>query len=74
MAGPRENERFATWSIGNLRAGGSRNEYPAKFLDVVAEVAVVANIDGIALAAFDILCDLLAADARSDRLLHVGNR
>ena len=39
------------------------DQYPAHLLDIVAEISLVANIDGIALAAFDVLCDVLSADA-----------
>ncbi len=58
----------------NLRAGWRANQDAPQLLDVVSEVTAVPDIHGIALAALDILGDHFAADSRSDRLLHIGNR
>ena len=40
-------------------------------VDVIAKVAAVADVDGIAFAAFDVFGDVFAADAGGDRPLHV---
>ncbi len=48
----------------NLRAGRCADEYPTHFVDIVAEVSLVADIDGITLAALDVLRDILSSDTR----------
>src|SRR5581483_2160901 len=58
----------------NLRSRRRRDQDPAQLLHVVAEVAAVAHIDRITLATFDIFGDVLAANAGSDRALHIGDR
>ena len=39
----------------NLRTGRGADEHPTHLLDVVAEVSLIADIDGIALASLDVL-------------------
>src|ERR1700733_14920317 len=48
----------------NLCSGWSADQHPTHLLDIVAKVSLVADIDGVAFAALDILCDILSADAR----------
>src|SRR5713101_5689760 len=47
----------------NLRASRSSNQDPSQLLDVIAKIAVVADIDWISLAAFDVFGDHFAADS-----------
>src|SRR5712692_8219747 len=58
---------------GNLRAGRSRDQHAAQFVHAVAEIAAIADIDGIPFAAFDVFGDHFTADSRTDCLLHVGD-
>src|ERR1700709_2587217 len=48
----------------NLCSGWRADENATHLVDIVAEVPLVANIDGIALSAFDILRNILSADTR----------
>src|SRR5215472_12785180 len=55
----------------DLRARGSANQYAAHLFDIVTEVSLVANIDRVAFASFDVLRNALSTDARRDRGLNV---
>src|SRR5215471_236309 len=57
----------------NLGPGRCANQNSAQFIDIVPEVSVVADINWIPLATFDIFRDHGAADTGTDRLLHIGN-
>src|SRR5207237_2322022 len=48
--------------------------YPRQLLEVVAKVGLVANVDGIAFTAFDVLGDVLPANAGGNRTLHILDR
>ncbi len=69
---PRERD-FRDIGNWNLCARGCANQDAPQFLDVVPEIAAIADIHGIPLAAFDVLGDHFATDSRRDRLLHVSN-
>src|SRR5579864_8102487 len=58
----------------DLRAGWSCDENAAQLIYVVAEVTQIANIHGIAFAAFYVFGYIHATDPRRDSLLYVGNR
>src|SRR6516162_7544684 len=55
----------------DLRSRGSANQYAAHLFNIVAEVSLVADIDGITFASFDVLRNALSTDARRDRGLNV---
>ena len=55
----------------NLRAIRRGYEYTPELVDLIAQLTRIANVDRISLAAFDRGGDVLAADRRHDRLLHV---
>src|SRR5215469_12842463 len=57
----------------NLGPGWCANQNSAQLIDIVPEVSVVADIDRIPLAPFDIFRDHSAADTGTDRLLDIGN-
>jgi hypothetical protein len=70
---PRERDLrdFGDW---NLRARRRANQHPAQLFHVVPKVAVVPDIHRIPLAALYVFSDHLAADSRSNCLLHVSDR
>ena len=57
----------------NLRSVRSPDQHAAHLVDVVPEVALITDIDGIPLSAFDVLRNVLSADARGHRGLHIGD-
>ena len=67
----REGGQFAD---GHLRAARGADQHAAQAVNVAAKIALVADVDGIALAPFDVFSHVLAADARRDGALHVFNR
>ena len=58
----------------DMGAGRGRDQHPAQGLQVVAEVALVADVDRIALQSLDRLGDVHAADRRLDDVLHIADR
>ena len=56
-----------------MRARRCGDEHATQLFDVVAEIAVVADVHRVSLAAFNVFGDHSAADARGDSLLHVGS-
>src|SRR5207249_9119362 len=54
--------------------GGGRDQYARQLLQVVAKVALVANVYGIPFTAFDVFGDVLPANAGGYRTLHILNR
>ena len=46
----------------NLRTRWGTDQDSAHLLDVVAEVSLVADVDGVTFTAFDVLSDILSAD------------
>src|ERR1700756_1239199 len=55
----------------NLRPRWRADQHPAHLLDVVAEVPLVANIDGITFTALDVLRNVFTTDAGGHRRLNV---
>src|SRR5579875_884746 len=47
----------------NLCPGWSADQHATHLLNIVAEIPLVADVDGITFAALDILGDILSADA-----------
>src|SRR5712671_4423693 len=62
---------FGHFGNGNLGAGRRRNQNSVELFDIVAEVALVAYIDRIASASFNIFGNIHASNTRLDRLLNV---
>src|SRR5579859_6918987 len=56
-----------------LRPRWCRNQHATQISDVVAEIALVTDIDRIATTAFDIFGNVHAPNPRLHSLLHVGN-
>src|SRR6185437_7091290 len=55
----------------DLHSRRSANQDAAHLIDVIPEVALIANIDGVALPALDVLGDVLPANARSNSGLNI---
>ena len=58
----------------NLCTGRGADEHASHLLDVIAEVSLVADIDGITFPAFDVLSDVLSTDSGGDCALHIADR
>src|SRR5260370_16978875 len=58
----------------DLRSGWRADQNSSHLLDIVPEVPLVAHVYGIAFATFDVLRDVLSADARCYCGLHIRNR
>ena len=56
-----------------LRPRRCRNQHATQLSDVVAKITLVADIDRIAAAAFDVFGNIHASNAGFHRLLYVGN-
>ena len=64
-------EMLRDLSQRDLRPGWGADQNSTHLLDVVAKISLVADIDGIALAALDVLRNVLSSDARFNRRLNI---
>src|SRR5260370_12611585 len=55
----------------DLRPGWRADQHSSHLIDVVAKISLVADVDGIALAALDIFSNVPPSDARFDRCLTI---
>src|SRR2546427_2713012 len=70
---PPRKRNLSHFSNRYLCTGGCCDQHAAQVFDILPEIALIADVNWITLASFDVLGDIHPSYAGFDRLLHIGD-